>query len=48
MAAWNIAWKREELEDAVVAGISDMIDCDGGGSYQLVRRTWRRMCESGN
>ena len=47
-AAWNIVWKREELEDAVVSGTWDMINCDGGGIYEVVWRTWRRMYGSGN
>ena len=38
MAAWKIAWKREELEDAAVAGIWDMIDCDGGGTCEILLR----------
>ena len=34
-AAWKIAWKREELEAAVVACIWDMMDRDGGGTMKL-------------
>ena len=36
--AWKIAWKREELEAAVVAGVWDMIDCDGGGTYEAMQK----------
>ena len=33
-----MAWKGEELEAAVVAGVWDMIYCDGRGIYEVVQR----------
>ena len=34
-----MAWKGEELEAAVVAGVWDMIYCDGRLIYEVVQRT---------